>query len=398
MSATPHHPALGVAHFLFLISLFSLEGCEGQVGPCAGQDCPKVPGCENDATVVCDQDHVCIERVCEGVGWICGVDELGAYVWMRSRAPCDDKNACTSGDLCVAGQCMGTPLECKSPPQKACTDATTLTTYDSGGTCTAGKCVYSSSKVTCSQGCKGGQCVGDPCKGIKCDNPPGPCHKKPGECKNGTCVYVLNPVGTSCDTKDSCNTSGTCDSAGKCSGTPVDCARSHTSGGTCVQGVCQGYKCDSGWGNCNSSWSDGCETNLTSSSHCGGCGKKCGSVANGSPSCSGGKCVVRCNSPYQDCDKSYSNGCEIPVGKANSCNSSGLASFSGQTPPCGTPYCGSSTKSKVKNFGTWYCISCTHCNKMSDGKYAWCLTANSKFSSDRCTTCCNVSSYPQVCK
>ena len=35
---------------------------------------------------------------------------------------------------------------------------------------------------------------------------------------------------------------------------------------------------------------------------------------------------------------------------------------------------------------------------MTDGKYAWCLFIYAKFSSQRCTTYCNPSSHPQVCK
>ena len=381
-----------------LFGLHLLVACEGTVGPCSGEDCPTVPGCEQDTSVVCDEDHVCVERVCEGVGWICGVDENGSFLWQRKRAPCDDKDACTSGDLCVAGQCVGTPMECKTPPTKACSDSTTLRTYDSAGTCSAGVCVYSPSTTKCSQGCQGGVCVGNPCKGIKCDNPPGPCHKKPGECKNGSCSYVLNSVGTACATNDPCSSAGKCDSAGKCSGTKLDCSKPHSSGGTCVKGVCQGYQCAGNWGNCNSSWSDGCEVDLTGTGHCGSCTNKCANVANGKPACSSGKCIVRCNSPYQDCDKKYSTGCEVPVGVANRCSSGGLVSFTGKTPPCGTAYCGSSSNSKAKNFGTYYCIACTHCAKMPDGKYAWCFTSSAKFSSDRCTGCCNPSSHPQVCK
>ena len=269
---------------------FVLSGCEGTVGPCAGQNCPTVPGCQQDENVVCDSDHVCDERVCEGVGWICGEDSEGKYAWLRKKAPCSDNNACTKDDICLAGQCVGTPLDCNTPPGRVCTNSTTLTTYATAGACKAGKCGYTTSSITCGGGCKGGQCVGDPCKGVKCDNPPGPCHKAKGSCSGGKCSYLLNPVGTPCTLKDKCTVNATCDSAGKCTGGKVDCSRAHTSGGTCVSGVCQGFKCVSGWGNCNTSWSDGCEASLSSTSNCGGCKKKCGGVANGSPSCVSGRC------------------------------------------------------------------------------------------------------------
>ncbi len=147
--------------------------------------------------------------------------------------------------------------------------------------------------------------------------------------------------------------------------------------------------CPSGYADC-----DGdnltCETAITTPEHCGGCKTACAAVANGTPACSNGKCVVKCTSPYQDCDGKYDNGCEIPVGKANSCNESGLASFSGDTPPCGTPHCGSATASdSVANFGTWHCSFCDHCHTFSNGG-SWCLYSSGKgnFSTDRCSSCC----------
>jgi hypothetical protein len=45
--------------------------------------------------------------------------------------------------------------------------------------------------------------------------------------------------------------------------------------------------------------------------NCGTCSRPCGAVNNGSPGCGGGVCAVgSCDSPYEDCDHSYDNGCE----------------------------------------------------------------------------------------
>jgi hypothetical protein len=160
-----------------------------------------------------------------------------------------------------------------------------------------------------------------------------------------------------------------------------------------VSATCN-YTCKSGWGNCNGSWDDGCETSLTTTSNCGSCGKTCSSAAHATASCSGGTCKLTCVAPYEDCDKNQSNGCEIPVGVANKCDKQGLNSSNG----CGTAYCGSSSTTAAANFGTWTCVFCTHCHHYSDG-YAWCLfnPGPGEFSPDRCTTCCNASLVDHVC-
>jgi hypothetical protein len=155
--------------------------------------------------------------------------------------------------------------------------------------------------------------------------------------------------------------------------------------------------CRAGYLDCNGDNID-CETSITTPEHCGGCKTACGSVANGAATCSNGKCTVKCTAPYQDCDGKYETGCEIPVGRGNACDRSGLAAFSGDKPPCGTPYCGSASASTaVTNFGSWYCSFCEHCYIFGNGG-SWCLfsAGAGNFSGSRCTECC-AADDDQVC-
>jgi hypothetical protein len=109
--------------------------------------------------------------------------------------------------------------------------------------------------------------------------------------------------------------------------------------------------------------------------------------------CSAGKCSLSCAAPYQDCNGDIGDGCEIPVGVANTCDVAGLNSGQG----CGTAYCGAFSGGNNKTFGSWTCVFCSHCHKWSDG-YSWCLgTSTGKFSSDRCETCCNDGMADKVC-
>ncbi len=176
----------------------------------------------------------------------------------------------------------------------------------------------------------GGSCVGK-----VCGSPPGPCYENLGTCSDTGCVYKPLLPGVTCDLGDKCIPSASCDGNGACKGQPLDCSQPNTTGGTCVAGACSGYKCNPGWGNCSGSWDDGCETDLTSTTNCGKCGNKCGSVDNATVKCTSSKCALTCKAPYKDCDGIYNNGCEIPAGMANRCNKKGLALFSGGTPPCG---------------------------------------------------------------
>jgi hypothetical protein len=404
------------------------------------------PGCVQEG-ICCEADRLCMSQVCNGVGYTCGVDENGEWAWLPDSltVTCDDEDPCTDQDACVNGSCLGVPARCDTPPPSECVDSSTLRSYSAPGSCVAEQgCVYSYIDTACPQGCRSGQCMGEPCLGIQCTTPPGPCHQNPGTCVAGQCTYTQLPAGSSCDTGDPCETGGTCDDQGLCQGTGLSCSAANATG-TCVNGACKyscqagfgncnnkwddgcemplnttsncgncgvacstgahatascdsgvcTYTCASGYGNCNGSWGDGCETSLTTSSNCGACGKTCSSMPNATATCQNGTCKVSCKSPYKNCDGKTSNGCEIPVGVANRCDKSGLNSNKG----CGTAYCGSSSTANAANFGTWTCTFCSHCHHYSNG-YSWCLYGSSspgQFSPDRCTDCCNDSLTDKVC-
>jgi hypothetical protein len=78
-------------------------------------------------------------------------------------------------------------------------------------------------------------------------------------------------------------------------------------------GVC-GALCNVGYGDCDGDSANGCETNTrTSAAHCGACGSTCPARPNGVPACAAGRCTVRCNPGFGDCDGDPINGCEADL-------------------------------------------------------------------------------------
>jgi hypothetical protein len=183
------------------------------------------------------------------------------------------------------------------------------------------------------------------------------------------------------------------------------CSAPNATGGSCSEGACSGYVCTPGWGNCNRSWDDGCESSLASDPlHCGSCPRACRVPPNAVAICQGGRCGFECAAPYEDCNGDPADGCEIPVGRPNSCDRDGLTEFTTAakaTPGCGTPYCGpsSSGDKTAESFFSWHCEFCQHCQLFDDGG-AWCIASTGKFSADRCPSCCNPASplFPQKCE
>lgn len=87
--------------------------------------------------------------------------------------------------------------------------------------------------------------------------------------------------------------------------------------------------CPSGWDDCDKK--PGCETHIDEDvNNCGLCGNDC-SAAHGKPSCRGGKCGIACGDGWGNCDDSTYNGCETDLTTTKNCGKCGL--------DCGTGYC-----------------------------------------------------------
>ena len=109
-----------------------------------------------------------------------------------------------------------------------------------------------------------------------------------------------------------------------CGGCDLVCKTAHGTP-SCVAASCQ-VKCDPGWGDCNASAQDGCETDLTSNvASCGACGKACGAnqkcVSGTCTSSSCGNMVVDAN---ERCDGASCALCNAQVacfapGNVNEC-------------------------------------------------------------------------------
>src|SRR5262249_57390988 len=99
---------------------------------------------------VCSSDL----EVCDGTSKACPPDGS-----QPDNTPCDDSNACTSGDKCVSGNCAGTAISC---------DDGNLCTTDSCDTATGCKHVNNNNPCddhnACTTGdhCSGGSCAGGP--------------------------------------------------------------------------------------------------------------------------------------------------------------------------------------------------------------------------------------------
>ena len=159
-----------------------LLGCAGGTPKlCDKVECRTVLDCPGEAPQTCTSSRICEERVCEGVGWICGEVEPGTWSWARAAIPCDDGDACTADDVCSGGSCGGTPLSCDSPPDGC---------HAASGTCAGGVCSYPLI-------CAASQCVNGVCTSPPPDSGP-TCFQLGETCSPNTCCAGLACTGGAC--------------------------------------------------------------------------------------------------------------------------------------------------------------------------------------------------------
>jgi hypothetical protein len=136
-------------------------------------------------------------------------------------------------------------------------------------------------------------------------------------CEQGQCEV------DNCETGfGDCNNSST-DGCEKVLGTLDDCGAcgdaclpgDHVLEVVCLDGACQVDRCELGYGDCDGNAGNGCEVLLTSMDNCGGCDVSCGRE-----SCAGGFCTAAvCDPGTADCDRNPDNGCETALDTTTNC-------------------------------------------------------------------------------
>jgi hypothetical protein len=296
------------------------------VGSCNGayKDCNSTSG---DG---CEIDTANDSNNCNGCGNVCSVP---------NATP-----SCSSGS-CRVASCNPGFSNCDGNPLNGC-EIATATDRNNCGAC-GRVCGFPNAAA----GCAGGNCTletcnagyancngfaGDGCEtdpkrdvnhcggcGQKCTTPNGTPACLDGACAVASCKSgYLNCNGVA---TDGCEANAMVDN-NNCGGCGRACGSVANGASGCSSGSCAVTSCNGGFRDCNNTVTDGCETDTRSdAAHCGGCGFRCQSVANATPSCSSSTCVPVCNGGFANCDNNYANGCEVnTTNDANNCGGCGI--------------------------------------------------------------------------
>jgi len=292
---------------------------------CVGGTCVGVP-----LTSVCEIGGMCVPAGGKADGndcLLCDPTKNPSNWTATPAAPCDDANACTFFDTCVADLCVGEIGSCDdknactqdscepetgckfAPVTASCDDVNLCTVADA---CVAGKCV---GKLLTAQDCADGNaCTTDSCAAaVGCTHTPNgaPCDDGNActagdKCNAGICLS--GGVKCACKLDADCNDGNTCtldhcSAEGVCSndilGPIVGCddGNACTKLDTCATGYCQGLpvNCEDG----NACTADGCvaETGCTSVA-------KPASACNDANACTSGDLCVNgvCSGTAKNCD------------------------------------------------------------------------------------------------
>jgi hypothetical protein len=221
-------------------------------------------------------------------------------------------NACGSnGQICVNGMCQASPC---TPGLAEC-DGNLAVTCETNINTSLGNCGFCGNACSAANGTP--QCAAASCGVASC---------------NGGYANCDAVASNGCEVQLATN-------AAHCGSCATACTNAHGTT-SCAAASCV-PSCGTGFGDCDASRPNGCETALNTLTNCGSCGNAC-STANGTPQCAAGSCgVASCNGGFGNCDGVVSNGCEATLNTLTNCGSCGNAcSTANGTPQCAAGSCG----------------------------------------------------------
>ncbi|MEI8256715.1 MAG: hypothetical protein WCJ30_13655, partial [Deltaproteobacteria bacterium] len=266
--------------------------------------------------------------------------------------------ACVAA-ACVVGACSAGFGDCDGMASNGCETDVVGTDVSNCGGCGI-RCAYSNAGASCTAGVCGmgtchagfGNCDGmalDGCE-VSTDSDNANCGGcsttgAPHACASGQ-VCSAGVCGATCGA-GTVNCSGDCvrlaTNVNNCGSCGNSCALAHVSVQACGMSHCVVGACSTGFGDCDLTASNGCETNVVGSdvNNCGGCGVRC-SFANAAATCGSGVCAMdACNAGFANCDGNAANGCETNTGTDNThCGACTTTCSAGQV--CSTGTCSAS--------------------------------------------------------
>jgi hypothetical protein len=236
-------------------------------------------------------------------------------------SPSHGQPACNGGS-CGLGDCDDGYGDCNGMPQDGCEQLLNAAAHC--GACST-DCDPANATGECSSGgCRIAACASGfvDCNGMPEDG----CETAEGSAQDCCAAGSVDCDG---DTGNGCEASF--DQVTSCGSCSNDClALPHVMSAGCSQGVCGALQCDSGWADCDGLASNGCERSTRSLTDCGGCGVAC-APARASASCSTGTCTVTgCSAGYGNCNGSMTDGCETSLSNPQTCGSCGNACGAGK--------------------------------------------------------------------
>ena len=205
-------------------------------------------------------------------------------------------------------------------------------------------------------------------------------------CAGGVCTYSCDAAWEDCDSsgQNGCEAS-LATSLLNCGACGNVCSFAHAKA-KCAGGQCGILSCDTGFGNCNHLASDGCETNIvTSTLNCGACDNFC-ALPNANPVCANATCgILTCKTGFANCNQQVPDGCEVNITSDKS--------------NCGT--CGNHCPTRPNASAT--CMAAT-CGIACHTGYANCnvntfdgCEVNTATNASHCGACNNACPSTQVC-